>query len=232
MNYNKQLKDLYYGNIPNAEKMTLELSEEPDYVSPLLMQCWENEYAKAKVKILFCGQETNGWQGYIRPTTSLNIDKILGGYLQFNMGREYNSIFWQYVHRIQTEVNGDNNGFGWTNVLKFGKSDAGRPDSTIQAAELRYYNVLRDEIRILSPDIVIFFSGPNYDEDISMRLRNLSFGPGSELDVRQFALLKSVDLPCPAIRAYHPGYLNRNPEIATAALSSISRQIQLLTSSI
>ena len=230
MQLNQQLKDLYYSNIPNAEKMASELGEEADYVAPLLMQCWENDYAAAKIKIVFCGQETNGWQGYVRPTTPQNIDEILAGYLQFNMGREYNSLFWQYVHGIHSEVNGDNNGFAWTNVLKFGKSDAGKPDSLVLSAELRYFNVLKDEIRILSPDFIVFLSGPNYDEDLSSRLRNLTFEQGSDCNVREFALLKSVYLPCPAIRTYHPGYLNRNPELSTKILSLISKQIQLLQS--
>lgn len=228
MHCNQKLKDLYIGNIPGAKRIVSELGDEVDFVSPLLMRCWEKDYDSAKVKILYCGQETNGWHGYLRPTTRQSIEKILDAYEEFNMGRSYNSIFWQYVHRIHRIFNPDNNGFAWTNIIKFGKSDMGRPDAVVQEAELKYYNLLKQEISILAPDMVIFFTGPNYDADIAARLRDVSFENCSTLDARQFALVKSVDLPCPAIRTYHPGYLNRNSEMAMVVLSLISKQIQSL----
>ena len=62
----------------------------------------------------------------------------------------------------------------------------------------------------LKPDIVIFFSGPNYDEYISRIFSDATFENISSRNSRQLARVKSWLLPHNSIRTYHPNYLWRN----------------------
>jgi hypothetical protein len=87
----------------------------------------------------------------------------------------------------------------------------------VQDAEVRYFNVMRAEIDILRPHVIVFFSGPNYDNDILRRLGGAKFEKclDSGLSMRQLAIVKidGLNFDCLALRTYHPKYLNFNHEL-------------------
>jgi hypothetical protein len=67
--------------------------------------------------------------------------------------------------------------------------------------------VLRDEMAILKPDIVLFLTGPDRDDDIRFHFPDVQFSmAGTESNLRRLAWLSSRDLPVASIRLYHPSY--------------------------
>lgn len=224
MDINARLEKLYCDKIPDLERLVAELKGE-DYVSPLLLRCWESHYQSAAMRIMYYGQETNGWCGNVRPVSADSIRRILDEYSEFNMGRSYRSLFWNYVHDMHKAFNPDNNGFMWNNVIKFGGSGIGAPSMKVQNAEIQHFNVMRAEIDILKPHVIVFFSGPNYDGDIERRLGSVRYEKCSDLNERQLAVVKSDGLDCLALRTYHPKYLNFNVALGERILQTMRKII-------
>lgn len=212
-NINSNLYELYSSKLSALTEMYSILDAEnlpTGYAGPLFMHCQEEEYLSAKKKILIVGQETNGWyDGYL--TNKTELDKCLTLYENFALGKNYSSFFWSYAHELVAEINGfcDQN-FLWTNINKFGRDDApGKPDARVLEEENSKLNIFAEEIKIVQPDICIFFTGPNYDGDIKAKLPDVSFEKCSELDARALARVVSSVLPATSFRTYHPGFLNR-----------------------
>ncbi len=70
---NNKLHRMYKEKIDGL-KNSPDFSEKVD--GPILMHCWEEDYQNSKVKILFVGQECNGWIGYMDD----NVEESLKGY--------------------------------------------------------------------------------------------------------------------------------------------------------
>lgn len=89
MTINERLKSLYYSKLADLQTLVKNIGDvdTADYEGPLLMHCWEENYSKSKVNLMFLGQETNGWNGFLRPNSRENIDKTIKTYIDFELGR-------------------------------------------------------------------------------------------------------------------------------------------------
>lgn len=208
---NEQLFNLYASRIQgiNALYADLDAKDIKDYAGPLLLYCWEDQYLKSKHRLVVFGQETNGWYSdYMK--SEEEIRKNIQGYKDFSLGAEYNSPFWQYAHWFNKQLNGfDGQNFVWLNINKFGIDGVGRPEQSVLNDEVRFYNLLADELNILRPDVCLFFTGPNYDQDIARKLPDVTFHEFGDFGLREVARLSSKHLPRHSYRTYHPGYGNR-----------------------
>ena len=209
---NEQLFHLYASRIQgiNALYADLDAKDIKDYVGPLLPYCWEEQYLKSKHRLVVFGQETKGWYSDYMNSEE-EIRKNIQMYKDFSLGAEYNSPFWQYAHWFNKELNEfDEQNFVWLNINKFGSdSGVGRPEQEVLDDEVRFYNLLADELSILKPDVCLFFTGPNYDQDILRKLPDVKFHEFGGFGLREVARLSSKHLPLHSYRTYHPGYGNR-----------------------
>ena len=205
--------------------MVDEIDDTDEYVSPLLLYCWENDYLNARKKFLFYGKETNGWEGFKRPVNEKIINEIVDGYKKFELAKKYNTTFWRFIWNINDTFNENRTSFMWNNVLKFGKNSIGRPSKKVQDAEKRYCNFMKDEIKILNPDVIIFLTGPYYDKDIEARVGHISIEKCSEFNSRKLGVIKNDVFNCLTLRTYHPSYLNRNSEMCNNILNTIKNLI-------
>ena len=99
----------------------------------------------------------------------------------------------------------------WNNLIKIGIAhQKGTPNNIILKWQDNWFDVVSFEISNLEPDIVIFFSGPNYDEHIKKIYKDATFHAINSRNIRQLARVKSCGLPINSIRTYHPNYLWRN----------------------
>ena len=71
------------------------------------------------------------------------------------------------------------------------------------------FDLINKEVKSHQPDIVIFFTGPNYDRFIVQAFCDASFESMGDKTSRQLARVKSKGLPKKSIRTYHPHYLWR-----------------------
>ena len=161
---------------------------EDNVSAPLLMHVYD-EYVTMDRKILFVGQETHSWgQMNLKPTVS----ELLTNYRNFNLGksadyrdgkplRYLRSPFWNFNRSIFHRCNSHNptvtrntNGFLWTNISKF-DCNSTTPSTDLQDRNAEGFALLKAEIAILKPDIVIFLTGSKYDGRI-----NAVFNPERE----------------------------------------------------
>lgn len=199
------LKEVYEKHAEGLKTLYEELKKSDLYDGcsyPLLLSTWEGEPTP---KVMFFGQETNEWGD------SETIEGLLEGYRRFDLGANYPSLFWRYLWSLSEKLGlKGKHPFLWNNINKFGKVDAkGRPEAPVTELENKYFNVTADELDSVKPDVCVFFTGPNYDDDIRAKLPDVEFLPIEGYDVRWFARLKSKHLPESSFRTYHPGYGNR-----------------------
>ncbi len=225
MSVNDELLELYTRKLSSIEDIDVQLKNLciTDYVGPLLLYCWEDIYlVKSNCKILFIGQETNGWQNF----RINNIDAIkcmINEYKIFELAKKKQSIFWQAIKTINHGVNGNQRlNFIWSNISKYGKNKKGRVSTKVSFLENEKLKILLDEIEILKPDAIVFLTGPSYDNDILSKIGPVKFISCSKYTTRQLARLENTKLPYKTFRTYHPTYLRR------AKLESIIKEIVLL----
>jgi len=199
------LKNVYEKHIEGLKALYAELENNNLYNGcsyPLLLSTWDGEPIP---KVMFFGQETNGWGD------SETIEGLMDEYRRFNLGANYTSLFWQYLWSMSSKLGLKGaHPFLWNNVNKFGNVDSkGRSEEMVTELENKYFNVLADELEVIKPDVCVFFTGPNYDEDIKAKLPDVEFLPIEGYETRWFSRLKSKYLPINSFRTYHPGYGNR-----------------------
>ena len=69
---------------------------------------------------------------------------------------------------------------------------------------------MEEEIKeIIKPKIVLFLTGPNYDNYIRNQLEGVKFKTVENYNERQFARVEHKSLPENSFRIYRPEYLNR-----------------------
>lgn len=183
--------------------------EKLDYTRPLLLKLKdEQRYLDSDKRIMILGQETNGWaeRGDMTPENSMNkyIDFFCDG-----EGVKWKGPFWnetkRFIRLVKKRFPEQKIAYIYNNVVKIGKSSGiGFPGETVYQTELRNFNVLKSEVDILKPDLLLFFSGVNYDG----RIRD-KFGNFTKTAVRGFTesqmcrLNFETNLPT-SFRTYHP----------------------------
>ncbi|WP_207492507.1 hypothetical protein [Aridibaculum aurantiacum] len=203
MTINQQLETLYRDKLHNIEPL-FEFDHEID--GPLIMNAWEDEYINSQVRILFIGQECDGWIGW----TVDKFEELNNKYIDFGLSKKGDrTVFWQYVYYVNSILNPNNaegNNFLWTNVSKFCMWDGKPLDWTTHQTTVKHFDCLKEEIRILKPDVVLFFSGPFYDDKIKLQFdTDISFEQvDNEIPLRELAILKNENLPKHTYRTYHP----------------------------
>lgn len=202
---NEKLKLLYGTKIQGIKQLS---SFEDEIDGPLLMKCWEDEYLKSEFKILFIGKECNRWVGL-----SDNVEKCINFYDQFKLSKNGNrTVFWRYVYWVNSLLNpeqSEGNNFLWTNVSKFCTIKGKGLEWNVHNKSVENFNCLVDEIKITNPDIIIFFSGPYYDDKIKIQFDgDITFNRVfDEIPVKELAKLEHPDLPKNSFRIYHPSAL-------------------------
>jgi hypothetical protein len=213
---NKQLYELYsskWSGLSSAIKQIIEddnLDIKP--TSPLLIYIdKEEEFQNADIRVMIYGQETNGWfEGFYS-----DIKPILDCYDNFFNGGEcwnYGGHFWNGVKKFRTmlEKKYQNNKkirYIWNNIVKIGKSDQkGFPPDYIYEVERNHFSVIKDELQIIKPNVVLFLTGPFYDSVIADNFGQLKYTALSPFSNRELSRveLSGIDF---AFRTYHPNFL-------------------------
>lgn len=213
---NEQLLELYKSKWENLMKEYSNTYDNnnlsPKPTNPLLIKVRnEEDYASADIRLMIFGQETNNW--YERNNS---IDDVWKKYdVFFNDGRCYKKggQFWNGVKRFEERISKKFSDkkirFIWNNIVKIGKSNKkGLPPDHIYKLERDHFSVIKDEIEIIAPNFLLFFTGPYYDNKIEDNFGKINTEPVSPYSSRQVASFKIGNIS--AIRTYHPNYLWRN----------------------
>lgn len=171
------------------------------------------DYAESGLKIMYFGQETNGWEGSFRDGVDLDaLLHLYDGFSNNGGGFKYGGQFWNALRSFQAsfkEYRSDSI-FIWNNLVKIGKDwSKGIPPAEVLSWQEPWFEVIRREVDLLRPDVVIFLSGPNYDWVIEHIFGKVDLSSVEDYSTRQLARVHSHLLPSRSFRTYHPGYLWR-----------------------
>lgn len=191
-------------------KDILDLKKEyPGLSNPLLINI-SNSYLRQKVKLFVVGQETNGWlQEELGFSEQLeHIDKLIEGYkdFNFNLAHRFPSVFWNVVEKIEDRLNIDKGGIVWSNLNRMDYNNT-RPPEHIKKMLYQKLPLLPEEIKVAKPDLVIFFTGPDFDYIINVLFNNPEMTPFPDKEIRKLAKVSLKGYNLKAYRTDHPGYL-------------------------
>ncbi len=230
---NEKLKALYKGKWKDLTSEADKIKEvKPAH--PLLIKVNDN-YEKADIKVMIFGQETFGWHGEFFNGKDINFlmddyDCYLNNNTQdyFYKGRvkrKNKRTFWNrsnfkyFQEQLNQHFESKSVEFLWNNLSKIGKNGKGKQTNDIEALENKYFNVIKEELKILQPDVIIFVTGPTRDKLLKNKLNIQLEQCSTQYKTRQLAkvIFNDVDKEILAFRTYHPRYRagrkNRNSEI-------------------
>ncbi|MBA3966910.1 MAG: hypothetical protein H0X47_14290 [Nitrospirales bacterium] len=194
---NQPLLDLYKKHEPTIVAVKSRCQEEME--GPFLTAP-NDDYWRSPKKVAFVGQETNGW------TSETDIYAQMANYTHFNLGKEYySSPFWNIIRKFEAALTGSTFSSAWLNLNRFDEG-GGRPSRENQRILTELDFLLLEELTLINPAVVIFFTGPDYDHRITKLLE------ATQLEIenfppRQLCRLRSPVLPSVIFRTYHPKYL-------------------------
>jgi hypothetical protein len=211
---NEELYELYASKWEGVSAALLTSVEEDEKTPthPLLLyvddeEAWQN----ADLKVMIFGQETNDWENWPKPVKSIeHLRSVYDGF--FNKGKCWSyGGFWNGIARFQELLNKKypekKIRYLWNNIVKVGLADeAGRPlPCMYDEIERDNFHVIPDEVNILKPNVLIFLTGPKYDDLIRENFGEVGYTPLPPFQERELARLS-----LPAAKFAFRTYLPRN----------------------
>lgn len=192
--------------------------------SPTNLLCLNisDEYLSSEIKLMVFGQETNDWNGAYSSVDNFNGEADRAGWLKgiyddFFTSKycySYGGQFWNGVSKLVNSIEdrtGKTVGLLWNNIVKIGKDgDKGCPEDLIVDWQKPALDFIIEEIKTAQPDIVIFFTEPNYDDRLQAVFSDIQFKSTPTRSTRELSIVASDNLPLRSIRTYHPNFLWRN----------------------
>ncbi len=193
---NELLKNLYQKSLNDFQCFTDKFSKECLH-GPLLIN--PKAYYGQETKLLIIGQETYGWA-----SEYTDINAQMSCYEEFNVGENYvSSPFWNVTRKVERLLNIEPFSCAWSNLNRF-DHNGGSPVGDVEFEMPQFDRILVDEIKILKPDICLFYTNHKYD----WRLKNIYDGLLMEdihgLPTNHFCKLSHSDLPFRSYRTPHP----------------------------
>lgn len=199
---NEKLENLYGRNKSEFVRISNLSSKEVPIHGPFLMSP-SNLYFNSKIKLLVVGKETYGW-----PCHANDISLQMSKYEEFNVGQfYYSSPFWNVIRKVENILGNPAYSCAWTNLSKFDVNQ-GSPYGEYERLISNLDTIILEEIKILAPDLCLFFTGPNLDYRIKKTFQNGTFSNVEGWIGRALSKLNHSDLPM-SFRTYHPNYLRR-----------------------
>lgn len=179
---NQELVELYETHFKNLVKpLTKHNSEMKNddnlndcATNPFLIKT-SDDYNQSKNRIMIFGQETNCWGSELGNDSVFanDIQKSIEIYDEFFYKGGINSYggpFWSEFKRIKREIENEfEASFIWNNINKIGRIGKGNYH-LINDIQFQYFKVVKQEILLTKPNILILFTGFNYDEFIEQQI--------------------------------------------------------------
>lgn len=167
-------------------------------------------YNNNVVKIMIVGKETHGGWGSLSEITEskieIEIEKLQSRYRQFINDDAVNSPFWNFFKKIGNRFEMDWKRIIWNNISKIDFLNK-TPPLFIQIKNIEGYKLVKKEIEMLNPSIVIFLGSDI--EWLKFLYTDISIKEISPFLDQLF----HVELPNNTYWTYHPNYLSRSGNI-------------------
>lgn len=171
--------------------------------------CFPDNFEKQNKRLVTIGQQTGPkqWHQEIEIENDISsITELMEAYYKFEVGCYYNTTYFQAVRKIESILHIDPCESIWTEIDKM---DMGGGRADVHTSNLIYnaFPVLRHELKIANPDVIIFFTGPTYDDRIKSIFGGVQYNNIGDIPLRHFARLAHRELPEKTYRTYHPFHL-------------------------
>lgn len=214
------------------EDLCLKYEENKNQATNPLMLIINEDWEKADLKVMIFGQENNFRGGVCGNGGAFcgKINEVIEIYNKFYLkDTMYSCPFWNEFRRIRSKIctNDKKVAVLWNNIVKIGRLGPGFNPEIHQITK-QYFNVIQDEITILQPDLLIFFTGPKYDERIHEALGEFLKIEIDGFSTKQMCNIEFKEYPeiRKSIRTYHPGYLYRNKDRRLKFINKIEVEIK------
>ncbi len=178
------------------------------------------EFSAARRRVLFVGQETNGWYSvsdFLKMTGGLS--EAVSWYRDFDFAYSHpaaRSPFWRFHRMLAQSLDLHWRALLWSNLVRFDGKHLSRSGASILGMPFEndlltlQRGVLTREIERLEIDTVVLVTGPDYDHAIRSEFGEVEFAIIAGWQARQMAEVKVRSLSSARmIRTYHPAYLQR-----------------------
>lgn len=230
----RRLAQCPHADWPDAQSIVRELN------GPFLIAAHE-QYQEAKLRVVIVGQENNDWGPYksfadFHQAHPANLASALDEYRKFITRWEYNTTFFQYFARLRKEIHGEQaseqqQSILWLNLFKLNHGGKCSWKSPLYEQMLAIQaGVFQAEIKALDPHVVIFLTGPDYDQVIERFFPQIQRATISPFEQRQVMRISAPGLPRLTFRSYHPGYVHRQGEAGWDYYGAIVNHIRTGTS--
>lgn len=228
MNTNRQLQDVYEHHW-DALQANLKPLNPNLHTNPLLITFDEKKLGSSNLRVMIFGQETKGWGKLSPPNQLENVIKIYREF--FSEGKFYDgyrkSSFWKafrfFENGIRESARDKTVYFCWNNISKIGQPKPKTGVSKeVRRVERQHFSVIKQEVDLFQPDIVIFLTGPNRDGDIKHHFKDAEFLPiDTNIGRKGLVKVKANGLPERTVRLYHPSYFGGYYRVRDMALKQI-----------
>jgi hypothetical protein len=232
---NKRLSEIY-----SEMKSGVNIENEvADHLSCPLLMYVTDKWVTSDKKILIVGQETLGWgetknnewgydwiyddlvdfNNFKNYHTSVEALMHLYKIFEFSLHQRqnYNGPFFRAYREVrksvENNVDGINTSVLWTNLFKM-SFDGGSVNVATEKEREEILDVsrgmLHKELETLKPDVVVFFTGPQYNDSLYSIFNGVEKISYLGYDPEKTAKLSHDFLPKNTWRTYHPSYLQRS----------------------
>ena len=179
----------------------------PDLSDPFALYVYP-DFFDSFSKLMLFGKQTNGWGPDKAFATGFWPSDLLETYRRFKFALAgYNlSPFWDFSHKLHNALNPGVGKFGfiWNNILKIDNGGE-KPPGVVAQLSWDPFPVIQKELDVLKPDIVVFATGPTYDDFITQVFPDCNIVPMKAN--QRIARIESPNLPQLSFRIDHPKYL-------------------------
>ena len=205
-----KLNDFYTTTLEGAKPL-FDDEHRQKLSAPLLISI-SDAYLAAPVRIMFVGKETNGWWGNLGAYYAAEdaLSELMKRY-QKQMGmKKWPGRFFPMLGRTARELAGAQvDAIAWTNLLRtdweHGKGFSRNSKDFSAALTKMSQDMLRFEVEILKPNVIIFACGASYDSVIKATFRNRT--NSDPIVKRVFWQFKVGNILC--FRCQHPQAIRR-----------------------
>ncbi|CAB1221344.1 hypothetical protein [Acinetobacter bouvetii] len=221
MNINNELKSIYEAVWDNLLKDLYAFEDANEYTAPLLLKFPDDYFKSENKRIMFFGQETRGWQNKIDNELP-SIEKIMNVYQRYFIENNMKyrdqktkkmisrSSFRSGIVNLRGGLKKRNLSIDliWNNINKIGRhGEKVGVNSRVREIEFEKFNVIPQEIELLKPNFLIFFTGPYRDKEILNKFPNLTIEKHLKFSSKELVLVKNAEGEIVGLRTYHPNYL-------------------------
>jgi len=221
-----------YQEIVSLEELRLMASENTK-LAGLFVSSVSDEYLSSHRRVMIVGKETRSWSGGLGrvhdfPNINAYLQHAMDGHASYLRKPQPTSKFFQFYREVSRQMVGDKHAVlprsvAWANMFCLsyeGKSPV-RAKDQFQKIETLSRDLLRAQIEILKPDVILFVTGPGYDKYLK---KFFHISNGSVIHKKSLWSFSADKTP--AFRTTHPqwekGKTHRSEALALALALNLS----------